>query len=179
MFATLCFPLRLILWPLGVGVATLVLIVAKLATVWVCGLVPSWISSLLRVFPCFSYFTLSSRRMYRFFVSFHSFSLIPSYLRSLCPYRLSLRSFPFWAEFLYIHLRLRLLFIRFQWPLVILTDISLPDTSIFPTVGPGTSSKSFISSSRLERITAVSPRHFFHYVLIIRHFFPFLLVVRR
>ena len=149
MFTTFCFPLRLILWPFGISVATPVSIVPNLQP---SSLRPRALVNLVlsRCFPTNFLLSLVSHAFLSSDVPlFRSFLLAFAYLHVFFAHSVrsaSLRSFHFWAEILYIHLRLRPFFLRISVTFVIQTDHSLPDTSIFSTVGPGTSSKShFIS----------------------------------
>ena len=82
----LCSLWRLILWPLGVGVATVVSIVPKFVTAWNYGIMfrksrHYWELS-VRFYIFFAYFVSLFLRMYSLFVSYRSFSLNRSSLRS-------------------------------------------------------------------------------------------------
>ena len=134
----------MISWPFGVGVATLVSIVPKFVTAWNL----ASCSRRSRHSESFPYAFISPPRiscrffhwMYSLFVSYRSSSLICSYFRSFLSFLAHIFAHSNWAKLLYILLQLRRPLSRFQWLLWYLR-ILLPDTSIFPTVGPGTSNK--------------------------------------
>ena len=144
----------MISWPFGVGVATLVSIVPKFVTAWNL----ASCSRRSRHSGSFPYAFISPPRiscrffhwMYSLFVSYRSSSLICSYFRSFLSFLAHIFAHSNWAKLLYILLQLRHPLSRFQWLLWYLR-ILLPDTSIFPTVGPGTSSKTFIVCLMISR----------------------------
>ena len=111
MYSRPLFSQSLILWPLGVGVATVVSIVPKLATVWIYDIGFPLLSSLLRAF-------LTLLSLLRVFCAAFSSGVQPLRILSLVLAQslmcslislvpLYFRSFPIWAEFLYIYTYLR------------------------------------------------------------------------
>ena len=147
-FTIFCSLSGLTMRPLGVGVATLVRSFPNsqpfepLAS---CALESRHYSEFFPTFSVFlTYLTLGFHRMYRLFVSYRSFSLIwlvftlissislmfslISLGRSCCTSTYDFVSFlRDFSDFCDTY-----------------GSISLPDTSLFPTVGPGTSSKSLL-----------------------------------